>query len=1622
MISIFLRGAAFCVLLLILTASCLAQTGTGLTGKYYDDTTFATAVTTRTDASINFNFASAIPAGTAITAATTYSIAWSGQIEAAYSELYTFYVTADDAARLWVDDQLIVQRTFYQTPTEIRGQIRLKAGHRVNVRLEFIQQGGPASVKLEWASASQTKQVVPTNRLYTTTEVPNGGSVMREVWTGLPGASISTMTSNANYPNKPASREFLTSFECLAQSWEDNFGTRVTGFIRAPVSGSYTFAVSGDEVVQLYLSTDATAANKTLIASTTTATAFRDFAANASQQSAPRTLVAGQRYYVEVLHKEDTGADHWSVGWKQPGDAAFTIIPGSVLMMPGTDTAQPSTANFFNTLATEQPRLGVSRERFLWLKQMWESPNASAAKTRAQSVINSANNDLTAALQIQRAARDMIQRLAFAWWMTGDSNYAEAAWLQINNSINNGDWTDPWKGVEDGVVAIGYDWLYPYWSQARKDAMTSCMINKGFNPGWTDSYSNNIGVILNSGHLEAMLAVGLVHESAAEGRMGMAISRLNSKVDKWNVNAGAWYEGTDYGIFTKWGFGQAMPAMEMALGSTFGLSRIVGVSAAAKEPLTIASNNRQRFTFSDVGTGSEAAIGWANWFARRFNALETFDYSRQIGNSPLNALTLPEATLSPASTGMNPDTAFRGPADASGGDFCEVVTMRQNWTDSKATFVGGMGGTYDSHGHLQSGTFQLSARGVKWFVDLTSEDYSVPNHNTTTPNPSGPDRWDYYRWRAEGHNCLIVNPTANPDRIWNAPYAPMIAYQSAQNGQRSFAIWDLTNNITGVTKVQRGIQLLGQRKQVLVQDEIVHPTATTCWWFGHFRNDQVTATIGSDGTSVTLQNGTERLWGKIVSGGGTWTVRAARPLPTSPNPAEANPNTNYSKLAIQLTNVTSTTLAVWFVPLAPGEVAPTTTPTITALNTWNLVAQNEAPLVEGAGAVALGGAPADVELRDLASDDWTPATQMIFTVSNAVGGTVALLADGHTARFTPTPGFTGAQSFTFTARDADGATSSAATIRVGTSPNWSGGASGTWSAAANWDGGVVPVSDAASQVRIFDGLVVPASTVVATNDLAAPTQLNVLKLGGTGTGTETVSVAGNAFDFTMNGSTAPTVQLAAAGLTYTVANAITLSATTTFAGDGAGTFVFNGALGGSGGLQRTGTAATLVLNGANTFTGPVTNSAGTLRVGAASGASTTATLATAASITNHGTLIFRRTSASDVDLAGSIAGTGSVVFEGSGTTNESRYTVNNASTWTGGTSIGLARVNLSNATGLGSGPVTIASGGQIYVNAAVNIANALTIAGNGWTESAGQLGALRLNNGAQISGPITLAANTRLCAGSGSATFTGGISGPFALEIGEDTAAGTVVLSAANTHTGDTTVSFGTLDLATTGSLKFFPAANGLCNNVTGNGTASFKGAFFIDVTNAALASGNAWTLVNVATLNDTFAATFNIPGFTESANVWTRLEGQRLWTFSEATGVLSLSLLTAVESWRQQYFGTTQNTGNAADLFDGNGDGESNLMEFATGQSPTAATTSKPALVKNGATLELTYTRSLAAMNDGVAFTPEWRDDLAAGAWSNVGVTEQILSDNGTVQTVRASVAAGSGARRFLHLNISKP
>ena len=69
---------------------------------------------------------------------------------------------------------------------------------------------------------------------------------------------------------------------------------------------------------------------------------------------------------------------------------------------------------------------------------------------------------------------------------------------------------------------------------------------------------------------------------------------------------------------------------------------------------------------------------------------------------------------------------------------------------------------------------------------------------------------------------------------------------------------------------------------------------------------------------------------------------------------------------------------------------------------------NTAPTATAGSRAILRGTFADVDLATLAHDAQTPSTQCLYSVNSASNGTVTLLADGHTARFTPTTGFVGA--------------------------------------------------------------------------------------------------------------------------------------------------------------------------------------------------------------------------------------------------------------------------------------------------------------------------------------------------------------------------------------------------------------------------------------------------------------------------------------------------------------------------------------------------------------------------------------------------------------------------------------
>ncbi|MBA2250979.1 MAG: T9SS type A sorting domain-containing protein, partial [Chitinophagaceae bacterium] len=184
----------------------------------------------------------------------------------------------------------------------------------------------------------------------------------REEWDNVSGEQVSAIPVNTT----PTSTSQLTLFEAPSNIG-DNYGARIRGYLCPPQTGNYTFWIAGDNGAELWLSTDDNPANKVLIASApgNGFTSPREWTKYSTQQSATVYLKAGQRYYIEALHKEGSGGDNVAVKWQLPDGTNEAPIPGTRLSPYGNSNpitfrvdGSPNITSQNNTLINASPQSG----------------------------------------------------------------------------------------------------------------------------------------------------------------------------------------------------------------------------------------------------------------------------------------------------------------------------------------------------------------------------------------------------------------------------------------------------------------------------------------------------------------------------------------------------------------------------------------------------------------------------------------------------------------------------------------------------------------------------------------------------------------------------------------------------------------------------------------------------------------------------------------------------------------------------------------------------------------------------------------------------------------------------------------------------------------------------------------------------------------------------------------------------------------------------------------------------------------------------------------------------------------------------------------------------------------
>lgn len=140
------------------------STGTGLSAEYFNGMNFETSKYATVDTTINFDWGTGAPYSK--TTVDQFSARWEGKIQPRFTGNYIFYINSDNGRRLWINDQLIIDKWLSDYGTEYSGAISLVANQKYNIKLEYFEDAGGAGCKLEWMSSMQPREVVPKSQLF----------------------------------------------------------------------------------------------------------------------------------------------------------------------------------------------------------------------------------------------------------------------------------------------------------------------------------------------------------------------------------------------------------------------------------------------------------------------------------------------------------------------------------------------------------------------------------------------------------------------------------------------------------------------------------------------------------------------------------------------------------------------------------------------------------------------------------------------------------------------------------------------------------------------------------------------------------------------------------------------------------------------------------------------------------------------------------------------------------------------------------------------------------------------------------------------------------------------------------------------------------------------------------------------------------------------------------------------------------------------------------------------------------------------------------------------------------------------------------------------------------------
>jgi hypothetical protein len=545
----------------------------------------------------------------------------------------------------------------------------------------------------------------------------------------------------------------------------------------------------------------------------------------------------------------------------------LTSFGSPLAALAGDGPADPTAA-----LRAEHPRLLFTKEdqarietlarTDALLARLIEQNNVNAGGMLKTSSVRYEIPDGKRLLSQSRKCIERVASMAMAHRLTGERRFVDGAVKEMLIASKFKDW-NPSHFLDTAemttALAIGYDWLYDEIQPADRQTIREAVVRLGLNPGmkcyrdkgWWVAGHNNWNQVCNGGMIMGALAVAEDEKQLADDTVRLALKSIPNGVGVYNPS-GAYPEGPGY-----WQYGTAYTclttaALRTALGHDFGISRTPGLNETGRFRIHTVGPLLHYFNYADSGSSYRPASAMFELARLYDNRVYAWWHRHQLAkfvpaegalklNCPDRFFALEIAWYDPrgdrpSDAELSRDAFFESAQDA--------VTMRSAWDDPHALYVGFKGGDNRvNHGHLDIGSFVLDAQGVRWVLDLGSDDYNMPGY-------FGGKRWQYYRMNNRSHNTLVIG-----DKIQNPKAASRVtAFKSTP--ERTVAVIDMTDAYSGQVKsARRGMEMLDGRA-VHVRDELTGLKEPVRWGIvteARIELDGNTAVLTQDGKTLRAE-------------------------------------------------------------------------------------------------------------------------------------------------------------------------------------------------------------------------------------------------------------------------------------------------------------------------------------------------------------------------------------------------------------------------------------------------------------------------------------------------------------------------------------------------------------------------------------------------------------------------------------------------------------------------------------------------------------------------------------------------------------------------------------------------